>query len=208
MIDNIRWLGHGSFLIQTSPIIYINPWRVTRSPFHADVILVTHDHYDHCSVADIERLRGPETKIVGNVRVAEQVSDTIILLPWQSITIEKASIKAVPAYSASDPRHPPEHGGLGFIISVNYFDIYYAGDTKLIPEMRMIHPDVAILPIDDDGTLSVEEATEAVGILRPRWVIPSNWGATGEGTVEMEARRFRQLVGGRAKVIIPNGNSI
>lgn len=204
MIDYIQWLGHGSFVIQGSPIIYINPWRVIRTAFLADVILIGHDHYDHCSVADINKLRGTETLVIGNERVAQQVPDITILRPWQSITVGRASIKAVPAYSPNDIRHPQEHGGLGFIISLNYYDIYYAGDTDIIPEMERLHPDIAILPIDDDGTLSAARALQAINILRPRFVIPSNWGATGEGVTELEALAFKQRVGGRAKVVLPN----
>jgi len=202
MIETITWLGHGSFRLEGSPILYINPWRVPRNTFLADLILVGHDHYDHCSVADIERLRGPETVIIGNDKVAAQVADTSVLRPWHSRTFDRLSVKAVPAYSPDDPRHPLSEGGLGFVISVNYYDIYYAGDTKIIPEMDLLHPDIAILPIDDDGTLSVEEAVEVVERLRPRWVIPSNWGATGEGATEADARRFKQMVGGRAQVML------
>lgn len=203
MIEQIQWLGHGSFLIQAPPIIYINPWRVVRSVFHADLILISHDHYDHCSAADVEKLKGPDTVIMGNERVAKQVSDTRILRPWQSVTFDRTSIKAVPAYSPEHVQHPRDHGGLGFIISHNYYDIYYAGDTKIIPEMKLIHPDIAILPIDDDGTLSLDEAVEVVKIMRPRWVIPSNWGTPGEGVTSVDAQVFKQRVGDAAEVILP-----
>ena len=86
---------------------------------------------------------------------------------------------------------------------MNLYDIYYAGDTRLIPEMEKIHPDIAILPIDGDGTLTVEEAVEVVQILKPRWVIPSNWGVTGEGATRLDALNFAKQVGGLAKVILP-----
>ncbi|MCU0511853.1 MAG: MBL fold metallo-hydrolase [Anaerolineae bacterium] len=203
MIDHIQWLGHGSFLIQSQPIIYINPWRVVRNAFHADVILIGHDHYDHCSVADVTKLCGPATRIIGNEKVAALIPQTEVLRAWQSINVERARITAVPAYSPGDLRHPLTDGGLGFLISLNFYDIYYAGDTMLIPEMQRLHPDIAILPIDADGTLSVEEAVAAVGILRPRYVLPANWGAAGEGAAEMDARMFKKQVGGRAQVILP-----
>src|SRR3990172_1614703 len=140
MIDRIRWHGHGSFSIQGPPLIYINPWRVPGGAFHADVILIGHDHYDHFSPADIDKLRGPDTRIVTNERVAAQLPGCTVLRPWQSISVDRASIKAIPAYSPHDLRHPREEGGLGFVISLNYFDVYYAGDTGIIPEMELIHP--------------------------------------------------------------------
>src|SRR5688572_27624848 len=113
MIENIQWLGHGSFLLQSQPIIYINPWRVIRATFHADVILIGHDHYDHCSIVDIDKLRGADTKIIGSERVAATIPDTVVLRPWQSINIDRARITAVPAYSPGDLRHPLHDGGLG-----------------------------------------------------------------------------------------------
>lgn len=203
MIDNIRWLGHGSFFIQGPPLIYINPWRVARHTFHADVILISHNHYDHCSLADIEKLRGSQTTVIGNERVAQEVPNCQILRPWQSITIDRANIKAVPAYSPRDWRHPVQDNGLGFVISINYFDIYYAGDTQMIPEMKRIRPDIAILPIDGRGTLTVAEAAAVVSEMRPRWVIPCNWGAATEGASESEAVAFKRAVGERATVILP-----
>lgn len=203
MIDRIQWLGHGSFFIQGPPLIYINPWRVARHTFHADVILVSHNHYDHCSLADIDKLRGPETVVIGNDLVAREIPGCKVLRPWQSIAIDRASIKAIPAYSPKSWQHPPEDGGLGFIISLNYFDIYYAGDTQIIPEMDGIRPDIAILPIDGNGTLTMSEAVEVVKKMRPRWVLPSNWGPLTEGASEHDAAQFKREVGERAEVIIP-----
>lgn len=202
MIERIQWLGHGSFIVQGPPLIYINPWRVARSVFHADVILVSHDHYDHCSLADINKLRGPNTRVIGSERVAGEIEDCIILRPWQSLTIDRACIKAVPAYSPTHWKHPLHHGGLGFIISVNFYDIYYAGDTQAIPEMERIRPDIAILPIDGNGTLTVSEAAEVVKQMRPRWVIPGNWGPDTEGATQFDAETFQHQVEGFSKAVI------
>jgi L-ascorbate metabolism protein UlaG (beta-lactamase superfamily) len=199
MLDRIQWLGHGGFFIQGPPLIYINPWRVARHTFHADVILVSHNHYNACSLADIDKLCGAETRVFGNQLVANEVADCEILRPWQCVTIDRARINAVPAYSNDSLQHAQAEGGLGFIISLNYFDIYYAGDTQIIPEMARIRPDIAILPIDGNGTLSVEDAAEVVKEMRPRWVIPCNWSSQ----TEVNARRFKELVGGRAEVLIP-----
>lgn len=202
MIDRIQWLGHGSFILQGPPLIYINPWRVARSVFHADVILITHNHYDHCSLADIEKLRGPHTIAIGNERVASEIGDCTVIRPWQSLTIDRACIKAIPAYSLDDWQHPKSDGGLGFVISINRYDIYYAGDTQLIPEMNQLHPDIAILPIDGKGTMNMEEATQAVRQLRPRWVIPSNWGNSAEGASRLDALTFKRQTDDMAEVIL------
>ena len=203
MIDRIEFLGHGSFVIKGPPLIYINPWRISRSVFHADLILVGHNHYEHFSLADIDKLRGPDTVVIGNESVANDIPGCTVLRPWQSYTLDRANVKAVPAYSPNDIRHAQEDGGLGFVISLNYYDIYYAGDTQIIPEMALIKPDIAILPIDGNGTLTVEEAAEVVRQMRPRFTIPCNWGATAEGATRVDAQTLKTLIGDHTQVIIP-----
>lgn len=202
MIDQIQWIGHGSFIVQGPPLIYINPWRVARKTFLADVILIGHDHYEHFSASDIDNLRGESTIILTNEVVAEQVEGAQVLRPWHSMLIDGARITAVPAYSVDDYTHPQEDGGLGFVIAVNLHDIYYAGDTQLTPEMDRITPDIAILPIDGNGTLNAEQAAEWVKRKRPKYSIPSNWGAPGVGTSApvAAANRFKQLVGSFSQV--------
>ncbi|MEZ4666678.1 MAG: MBL fold metallo-hydrolase [Anaerolineae bacterium] len=200
MIDQIQWLGYGSFFIQGPPFIYINPLRVIRATFHADVILISHHHGEHFSLADVNKMRGQKTRVFSNETVARELDGCEVLRPWQSVVIDRAGIKAVPAYSPSGWQHPLEDGGLGFVISLNYFDIYYAGDTQIIPEMARIHPDIAILPIDGNGTLTVKEAVEVVRQMRPRWVIPSNWNKA----TQTDARYFKQQIAGRAEVILPS----
>jgi L-ascorbate metabolism protein UlaG (beta-lactamase superfamily) len=208
MIDRIRWLGHGSFVIEGPPLIYINPWRITRVTFHADVILLGHDHYEHFSPVDIEKLRGEHTIILGNEKIVQMVNGATLLRPWHSMILDRARITALPAYSPNDHRHPIQDGGLGFLISLNFYDIYYAGDTKITPEMERIQPDIAILPIDNNGTLDVNEAVEVVRKLRPRYVYPANWGAGGESASRQDAEDFKEKLAGRFEVILPENKKV
>lgn len=201
MIERIEWLGHGSFRIHGAPLIYIDPWRVVRSPNPADIILISHDHYDHCSPADVEKLRGPDTCVVSNNMAASVLTDRpTILRPWQVLNINRACIRAIPAYNS---HHPKEFEGLGFVISMDHYDIYYAGDTDLIPEMMTLHPDIAILPIGGRQTMDVSSAVEAVRRMRPRWVIPSHWGNPSEGGTALDVRIFTEQVGSMAEVVLP-----
>jgi L-ascorbate metabolism protein UlaG (beta-lactamase superfamily) len=204
MIERIEWLGHASFRINGSPLIYIDPWRVSRCESPVDVILITHDHYDHCSPADVEKLRNENTTVIGNETVATLLNDVCVLRPWQVTNIAtphgRVSIKAVPAYNS---HHPLEFGGLGYVISLDHYDVYYAGDTDLIPEMDRIRCDVAILPIGGQQTMSVQNAIEAVRRLRPRWVVPSHWGNSYEGGSILEYRAFERGIQGLAQLATP-----
>jgi L-ascorbate metabolism protein UlaG (beta-lactamase superfamily) len=166
------------------------------------VILISHDHYDHCSPADIEKLRGMDTVIIGNETVAALIEGVTVLRPWQTINIERgngrASIKAVPAYNA---HHPKAFDGLGFVISQNFYDTYFAGDTDFIPEMERIRPDIAILPIGGRQTMNASQAAQAVRVLRPRYAIPSHWGSAAEGGTQVDVRIFSDEVAGAAEVV-------
>lgn len=188
-------------MIHGTPLIYINPWRLSRVTFLADVVLVGHSHYEHFSPTDIDKVRGPDTLILTNQDVAAQMPGAEVLREYQSRVVDRARITALPAYSKDSPLHKREDGGLGFLISVNLYDIYYAGDTEITPEVQRIAPDIAILPIDGNGTMSVEDAAMLVREMRPRYVIPSNWGAGGVTLADVE--RFKRLVGERSEVHIP-----
>src|SRR5258708_31327087 len=104
MIERIEWLGHGSVRIQGMPLIYIDPWRVPRNAFHADIILISPDHYDHCSTADVDKLRGPGTVVISNSSVTSLLDDVTVLRPWQVFNVDRSSIKAVPAYNSHHPK--------------------------------------------------------------------------------------------------------
>ena len=201
MIDRIQWLGHASFRIQGPPLIYINPWHVARNAFHADVILVTSDQYDHCSPSDIDKLRGPNTVVVASPLAAAAIGDhATVLRPWQSLNIGSARVTAVPAYTFTN-HHPVSKGELGFVISLDYYDIYYAGSTDVIPELEHIQADVAILPIAaGQGTMSIEQAASLVNRMKPSWVIASHWGTIGGTHLDVQA--LARQVGEHSKVVM------
>lgn len=202
MIDAIQWLGYGSFLIQGPPLIYINPLRVVRTTFHADVILIGHHHHEHFSPGDVQKLRGPDTRVVTNERVALELTGATVLRPWQVLSADRAGIKALPAYTPDGGAFPRADGGLGFVVSINLHDIYYAGATRVIPEMQHLHPDIAILPISGKGMLTMDEAVEVVAKLRPRWAIPSHYGGESITETQITARIFEREAGKYTQVKI------
>lgn len=202
MIDRIKWQGHSSFTIGGEPTIQIAPWRIVQEEAPPDIILIGHDHYDHCSPADIEKIRGDNTVIIGNEAVGRVVKGAKTIREWQSISLGKANIRAVPAYSIRDPRHPRRDKGLGFVISMNLYDIYYVGDSNIVPEMSVLQPDILLLPIDGYGRLSLEEALQLVAMLKPRWSIPYNWGRAGEEATSLDAQSFKARAAAHSEVLL------
>ncbi len=201
MIDRIRWQGHGSFALEGKPLIQIAPWRVVKSAEPPDVILIGHDHFDHCSPADVEKIRGENTVVIGSESAARVIPGVKVLREWQSISIERASITAIPAARRSMPASAAD-GRLGFLISLDLYDIYYVGESEIIPDVRHFKPDIILLPIDGYGRLSVEAGLELLDMMKPAWAIPYNWGGAGAEATELDAQSFRSRVTGTTEVLL------
>lgn len=204
MIEHIRWLGHASFCIESTLRIYIDPWRIVPPIPPADVILITHEHYDHCSPRDIEKLMAPHTRIIAGEGAAKAICGEFpkveILRAWQSVNVDRANIKAVPAYTF-DEYHPPSRNDVGFLISLNHYDIYYAGDTDFVTELKRIGCDIAILPVSaKEGLMTVDHAKALIETLKPTHVIPSHYG-TQEGGTRLEAKALETAIQGLASMV-------
>ena len=144
LVSNLHWLGHDAFRIEAgSLVIYIDPFMLKDDKPKADLILTTHDHFDHTSPADISKIRKSETVIVTVAKGAEKLTgDVRVIKPGSDMTVKGIGIKAIPAYnidkfrSPGVPFHPKESGYAGYIVTVNGMRIYHAGDTDFIPEMK------------------------------------------------------------------------
>ncbi len=207
MIERIHWMGHSSFRINgpphdDGPVIYIDPWQLTSDTVPADIILVSHDHQDHCSPRDIELVCTPKTVIIANQRAADRIGPGVqVIRPWQgAINVGGASIRAVPAYTVNHAYHDRAYGGLGFVISMMRHDIYYAGDTDLIPDMEKIGCDIALVPVGGAYTMDCDAAAEAVKLLAPQVAIPMHYGREIPGSKDA-GRRFCQMVNSGVQAI-------
>jgi len=172
MLEAIAWHGHSCFSINGSPQILIDPFSLIYEGQPPDLILISHEHYDHCSPADIAKIADDHTKIIASRTAADNLRDLnldiTVLRPWQTINFGRTSIRAVPAYTYSGD-HPARRDDLGFVISQQYTDIYYAGDSDFIPELRNLRCDIAILP----AATHPESAVDFARQLHPRYVIPA-----------------------------------
>ncbi len=197
MVSNIHWLGHDSFRIKGDGlVIYIDPWQIEDGP-KADLILITHDHRDHCSPADVAKVQREDSVIVTVAAAAAKLSGQIqVVKPGDELRVKGIPISAVPAYNVNKfrspgvPFHPRESGYVGFVVTVEGQRIYHAGDTDCIPEMGSINADIALLPVSGTYVMTADEAVEAAAIIKPQIAIPMHIGR-GIGSLA-DAERFKE----------------
>ncbi|MDI7275267.1 MAG: MBL fold metallo-hydrolase [Anaerolineae bacterium] len=188
MLKNIHWLGHASFRIGDDKTIYIDPWQLKEFQ-PADIILITHEHSDHCSPEDVRKLRGPSTTVIATGDCAAKLGgDVLVVKPGDKVTVQGIAVEAVPAYNLNKSYHPKESGWVGYVLTVDGIRIYHAGDTDHVPEMDALKVDVALLPVGGKYTMTASEAAAAANIMQPRVVVPMHWG--GIVGSRQDAERF------------------
>jgi len=199
----LRYLGNSGFLISDGKIIYIDPYNITKSEPKADVILATHGHFDHCSIADMQKICKNGTIVVvspdcqSKITKLEDVNMQIIEL-GDEISLGGVKIQTVPAYNINKEYHPKSEAMFGYIIKFENTIIYHAGDTDNIPEMEKLtgfskkgNEFIALLPVGGNYTMNAKEAAEAASLIKPTLAIPMHYGAVA-GT-EKDADDFVRL---------------
>ncbi len=200
MIENIRWLGHDTFRIAGEKVVYTDPFRL-RTTDRADVVLVTHEHHDHCSPEDIEKIQVPETVIVAPSDCVSKLSGNIIgVKAGDRIQAAGIEIEVVPSYNRDKKFHPREKGWVGYIFTLMGRRIYLAGDTDYIPEMKGFRADIALLPVSGTYVMTAEEAVMAALDIRPSVAIPMHYGSIVGS--EADAKAFAEGLKGKIEVAI------
>jgi len=199
-VKKIKWLGHDAFRIETDKTVYFDPYQVASAP-QADLILVTHEHFDHCSPEDVTRIQGGGTVIVTEKDSAGKLSgDVRVVQPGDSITVDDVTIEAVPAYNVNKSFHPKANGWLGFIVEMEGVRVYHAGDTDFIPEMKDFKVDIALLPVSGTYVMTADEAVQAALAIKPALAIPMHYGAIVGG--DRDAAAFKSALEGKIAVQI------
>ena len=199
MLENIEVLKHSSIRIKKEKIIYIDPFEINKNYNDADIIFITHDHYDHYSEEDIDKVIGENTTIVipeelltKLLKKGIQKSAIITVEPNKEYMIQGIKFETIPAYNTNKAFHPKENEWVGYVIEIQGSKYYIAGDTDITEENRKVKCDVAFVPVGGTYTMDFKEAAQLINEIQPKIAVPIHYGSV-VGT-EQDAIDFIRLL--------------
>lgn len=200
LVSKLKWLGHDTFLIEGDKTIYIDPFQIESGP-KADIIFITHDHFDHCSVEDIAKIQQDSTVFVTEKDSASKLTgDCRVVKPGDTLEVEGVQVQVVPSYNMDKDFHPKDNGWVGFILTIDGERVYHTGDADFIPEMKDIETDIALIPVSGTYVMNSSQAVEAALAIKPKLAIPMHYGAIVGS--EEDAVAFKNALEGKIEVMI------
>ncbi|MBI1970007.1 MBL fold metallo-hydrolase [Candidatus Woesearchaeota archaeon] len=194
----IERLAHAAFRIQgNGKIIYMDPFQLKQSYNDADIIFISHEHFDHCSIEDLRKVIKDSTLIVCPPDCQSKLSgmkfkDTKLAIPGTKGTVEGIAFYCIPAYNTNKKFHPRANDWIGYIITVNGKNIYHCGDTDVTSEMKALkNIDIALMAVSGTYVMTAPEAAQAVNSFHPKVAIPMHYGEI-VGTIA-DAEKFKEL---------------
>ena len=207
MLENIEVLCHSSIRINKEKVIYIDPFKINKNYNDADIIFITHDHYDHYSEEDIDKVIKEDTTIVIPKDLLKKLlkkginkNAIIVAEPNKEYETQRINFNTIPAYNINKKFHPKENNWLGYIITINNVKYYVAGDTDITDENRKVKCDVAFVPVGGTYTMDFKEAARLINEIKPKIAVPIHYGSI-VGT-EQDARNFINLLNSEIKGVI------
>lgn len=198
-----HWLGHDGFrIVAGSKTIYIDPYQLGKAQHNkndANIVFISHNHFDHLSLDDLKHVIGKKTSIVAAKECLDQLkaagaAEVIGVAPGDKVTVQGMPVEILAAYNTNKKFHPKADGKVGFVITINGMRIYHTGDADDIPEMITAKPDIALVPVSGTYVMTAEEAAKAVNekIMPKKLAIPMHYGSIVGS--EQDAKKFKQLV--------------
>lgn len=199
MLENIKVLCHSSIKISKEKVIYIDPFKIDKDYNDADIIFITHDHYDHYSEEDIDKVKKGDTVIVAPEELLTKLlkkgfnqNHIITVDSEENNMVEGIKFETVPAYNTNKQFHPKANGWVGYIIEIKGVRYYIAGDTDITEENKKVKCDVAFVPVGGTYTMDFKEAAYFINVIKPKIAIPVHYGSI-VGT-NQDATDFVKLV--------------
>lgn len=199
MLDGIQVLCHSSIRMKRDMTIYFDPFQINHDYNDADILLITHDHYDHYSEEDIDRVVKKDTIVVAPMDLKEkllnhgfQIEQIVLVEPNQTYQVKGIEVHTIPAYNTNKAFHKKEYGWVGYLITLDGTVYYVAGDTDITKENLQVRCDVAFVPVGGTYTMTYEEGARLVNQIHPKIAIPIHYGSI-VGTKE-DGKKFSELL--------------
>ncbi len=198
MFEEINLLFHNSIRYKKDLTIYFDPFKINENYNNADIIFITHSHYDHYSKEDILKVKKEKTIIVIPEDLINEVEtyfpkeNIISVVPNKKYMVKNISFETVPAYNVNKNYHPKTNNWVGYLVTICDIKYYIAGDTDVTEENKKIKCDVAFIPIGGTYTMDYKEAAMLINEIKPRLVVPTHFG-TIVGTKE-DGVKFLELL--------------
>ena len=204
MVENLHWLGHDSFRVDGAKTIYFDPWKLSKGAKMADMIFVTHEHFDHLSIDDIKRIATKDTTIVCDRESGKKIGSKAackelkVVSPGDRLDIDGIGAEATASYNTNKEFHTKASKKVGYIVTIEGLRICHAGDTDFIPEMKDYRCDMALLPVSGTYVMTADEAAEAAASINPKIAVPMHYGdIVGSAS---DAKAFQDLLKGKIEV--------
>ena len=199
MLEKTEVLCHSSIKITKGSIIYFDPFKINKEYHDADIIFITHSHYDHYSEEDINKVRKEDTQIVAPLDLLDNLlilgftkNNITLVKPNETYTVKGLSFKTIPAYNTNKNFHPKANNWVGYLVTIDNMTYYIAGDTDITEENRKVSCDVAFIPIGGTYTMDYKEAAELINEIKSKVAIPTHYGKI-IGNIK-DGQKFAELI--------------
>ena len=185
MLESIEILCHSCIKFNKGEVIYFDPFKIEKNYNDADVIFITHDHYDHYSEEDIDKVIKEETIIVAPEDLLTKLlkkgferDNMVLVTPNQKYTVKGIEFQTIPAYNVNKQFHPKANEWVGYVLKIEGVTYYIAGDTDITEENKKVKCDVAFVPVGGTFTMDYKEAAELINEIKPKIAVPTHYGST------------------------------
>ncbi|MCL5238945.1 MAG: MBL fold metallo-hydrolase [Candidatus Marsarchaeota archaeon] len=194
--DFIKWIEHAGFLLEINgKNVYIDPFRIRGELPKADIVFITHSHFDHMNEEALAKVTTDKTRFVAPKETAGKLQGRKVMEvePGKSYEIEGIPFSTVPAYNVSKEFHPKANGWVGYVIDVNGTKVYHPGDTDATEEMKNVKADVFMFPVGGHYTMDLNDAIKIASVVHAQVFVPMHYrallGVEGAKKAEEELRK-------------------